>query len=70
MENGLLLGNGINRCVIHDIAWEVLQEELANDYRVKHSDSLSLPLDFECMANQLLRKYPEKGIAVSGWEIS
>lgn len=61
LENSLLLGNGINRCLISNVAWGDLLNNLANEYGVECSRKLSFPLEFECIANQILERDSQAG---------
>lgn len=49
-----LIGNGLNRCIVNNISWGDLLKNIANEYGVELEDSVSFPMQFECIANQIL----------------
>lgn len=56
LENCLLIGNGLNRCLKRD-SWDDLLKTMAEKYGVIHyQDSSSFPLEFESLVNQYQMK--------------
>ena len=55
MSNSLFIGNGLNRAIISNIAWDDLLKNIANEYQVSHNEHISFPLEFESIANQILQ---------------
>lgn len=52
LENGLLIGNGLNRCLDADVSWNNLLEDIARDHGVKCNGSIPFPMEFENVVNQ------------------
>lgn len=53
-KNSLFIGNGLNRSIISNIAWNDLLEKIAEEYKVIHNPDITFPLEFESIANQIL----------------
>ena len=49
-----LIGNGLNRCIADNISWGDLLQKIANEYGVELQSSVSFPMQFECIVNQIL----------------
>ena len=56
MENSLLLGNGLNRCLRSSISWGELLKETADRLGVRYYPEISMPLEFERIVNSYLSK--------------
>lgn len=56
MRNSILIGNGLNRCLSNGISWSDLLKTIAMNYKVNHNAEISFPMEFENIANQILRK--------------
>lgn len=56
MKNSLFIGNGLNRSINSNIAWGDLLQNIAKEYNVDHNKNITFPLEFECIANQILQK--------------
>lgn len=56
MNTSLLLGNGINRCILSEISWGNLLDAIAREYDVKLNQDVSFPMQFECLVNQILKE--------------
>ena len=54
MESSLLIGNGLNNCLKNSIPWKNLLEGIAKEYGVEYNGNISMPLEFECIVNQIL----------------
>lgn len=63
MNNSILIGNGLNRCLPNGISWGNLLQDIANKYGVVHNPKISFPMEFENIVNQILQKeqYCNKG---------
>jgi hypothetical protein len=55
-RNVLFIGNGLNRCYYHDLAWNNLLKEIASEYNISMNTQNSFPMEFECIINQILEK--------------
>lgn len=55
MKSSLFIGNGLNRSIISNIAWNDLLQNIAEEYGVLHNTNISFPLEFESIANQILK---------------
>lgn len=55
-RQSIMLGNGINRCMLSNISWEDLLVDIACDYGVALNTKISFPMQFENMINQILAK--------------
>lgn len=58
MNNCLLIGNGLNRCLEHSISWGKLLKDIANDLNVSYNENIAMPLEFERIINQYLNNNP------------
>lgn len=56
MKNSLFIGNGLNRSIISSIAWSDLLKNIAEAYGVFHNSNITFPLEFESIANQILKR--------------
>lgn len=56
MKNSLFIGNGLNRSIISDIEWGNLLKMIAEEYGVVQNEKITFPLEFENIANQILKK--------------
>lgn len=52
-RQSIMLGNGINRCMIKDISWGDLFSDIANKYSVELNINISFPMQFETVINQI-----------------
>lgn len=59
MKTSVLLGNGINRCVLKDICCSDMLSEIAKKYNVELNKNISFPMQFETLATQILLKYSD-----------
>lgn len=50
------MGNGINRCLKSDISWENLLKKSAEKHGIEKLPDISLPMQFEFLANEILKK--------------
>lgn len=50
----LMLGNGLNRCIVNNISWSGLLQSIADEYHVSIDYNVSFPMQFECIVNQIL----------------
>lgn len=57
-KNCIFIGNGLNKCSSNQIGWANLLETVANRYGVTHNSGISLPLEFERLANSILDSSP------------
>lgn len=57
MKTSVLLGNGINRCVLQNICCADMLSQIAKKYDVELNENISFPMQFETLANQILMKY-------------
>jgi len=66
MNNSLLIGNGLNRCLPNGVSWGDLLQKIADKYDVKHNSEISFPMEFENIVNQILQKeqYYNKGDSI------
>lgn len=55
MHSTLLIGNGLNNCLKDSIKWSDLLEGIAKEYGVKYNGNIPMPLEFECIVNQILK---------------
>lgn len=55
MKSSLLIGNGLNNCLKNSISWRNLLEGIAKEYGVEYNGNISMPLEFECIVNQILK---------------
>lgn len=56
MDNCLLIGNGLNRCLDSGIPWGNLLKEIAEERAVDYCPDISMPLEFERIVNNCLKK--------------
>jgi len=56
MKNSLFIGNGLNRSILSNIAWDDLLQNIAEEYGVSHNPQITFPLEFESIANQILKR--------------
>ena len=56
MDNCLLIGNGLNRCLDKGISWGDLLKTIAEDRNVSYNPEISMPLEFERIINEYLIK--------------
>ena len=54
MKKCIMLGNGINRCMITNISWGDLLNNVAKENGIKLNPNISFPMQFENLANQIL----------------
>lgn len=54
MDNYLLIGNGLNRCLPDGIPWGNLLKRIADEYGVSYNPDISMPLEFERIINEYL----------------
>ena len=59
MKTSVLLGNGINRCVLKDICCSDMLSQIAKKYNVELNKNISFPMQFETLATQILLKYSD-----------
>ncbi len=64
MNTTILLGNGINRCILSDISWGNLLEVIAREYDVNLNRDVSFPMQFENIVNQILKKRKTPGDSI------
>lgn len=43
-QQSIMLGNGINRCVVSNISWSDLLSDIAKDYGVNLNVNISFPM--------------------------
>lgn len=55
-RQSVMLGNGINRCVLSNISWGDLLSEIAQDHEIDLNSNISFPMQFENIINQILAK--------------
>ncbi|MCR5610619.1 MAG: SIR2 family protein [Clostridiales bacterium] len=58
MDNCLLIGNGLNRCLNGGVPWGDLLKATAEHLNVTYNPELSMPLEFERIINEYLEKNP------------
>jgi len=56
MSVSLLIGNGLNRCLRDELAWDNLLRTVAVKHRVTSNSKISLPLEFERICNLIFDK--------------
>ena len=56
MKHTLLVGNGLNRCLESSISWGDLLKDIATEYGVNYNGEIPMPLEFESIVNQYLKK--------------
>lgn len=56
MDNCLLIGNGLNRCLEGGIPWGNLLKDIAEERAVNYCPDISMPLEFERIVNNCLKK--------------
>lgn len=61
MKKSIMLGNGINRCILSKVSWGDLLSTIANKYNVPLNKDISFPMQFETLVNQIL-KYSRNSI--------
>lgn len=54
MKNCLFIGNGLNRCLDNSISWKNIMSYVSNEINVASCEGISLPMDFERMANEYM----------------
>lgn len=54
MRKTILLGNGINRCILSNISWGDLLSTIATKYNIEINQNISFPMQFETLVNQVL----------------
>jgi len=59
MDNCLLIGNGLNRCLEHGVSWGNLLQGVADDLGVSYNPEITMPLEFERIINEYLASNPE-----------
>ncbi len=61
-RQSVMLGNGINRCVLSNISWGDLLSDIAQDHEIDLNPNISFPMQFEnIMVNSRLSlNYPEE----------
>ena len=52
MRKTILLGNGINRCILSNISWGDLLSTIATKYNIEINQNISFPMQFETLVNQ------------------
>lgn len=52
----VMLGNGINRCVLSNISWGDLLADIAQVHEIDLNPNISFPMQFENIINQILAK--------------
>ena len=60
MENCLLIGNGLNRCLEGSISWDSLLQEVAETLGVTHNKYIAMPLEYERIINSYLESHISK----------
>lgn len=60
----LLIGNGLNNTLDDGISWSELLKKIAESHNVEYNGNLPMPLEFECIMNQILRTYPNPSMDV------
>lgn len=55
MKKCIMLGNGINRCILSNVSWGDLLSTIANRYNVQLNKNISFPMQFETLVNQILK---------------
>lgn len=55
-DNGLLIGNGLNRCLKKEGSWNDLLEAMAKKYDATYNGNIPLPMEFESIVNQCQMK--------------
>ena len=58
MNNYLLIGNGLNRCLAGGIPWGSLLQNIADKYGVSYNPNITMPLEFERIVNEYLKSNP------------
>lgn len=58
MNNYLLIGNGLNRCLPDGIPWGNLLKNIADKYSVSYDPNITMPLEFERIVNEYLDSNP------------
>ena len=56
LKSTLLIGNGLNRCLENSISWSDLLKDVSTDYDVEYNGAIPMPLEFESIVNQILKK--------------
>jgi hypothetical protein len=54
MDNYILVGNGLNRCLSGGIPWGNLLEKISAKYKVSYNPDIVMPLEFERIVNEYL----------------
>lgn len=54
MRKTILLGNGINRCILSNVSWGDLLSTIATKYNIEINQNISFPMQFETLVNQVL----------------
>lgn len=54
VKKTILLGNGINRCILSNVSWGDLLSTIATKYNVEINQNISFPMQFETLVNQVL----------------
>lgn len=54
MKTCIMLGNGINRCTLSNISWGDLLATIAKKYGATLNSTISFPMQFENLVNQIL----------------
>ena len=55
-RQSVMLGNGINRCVLSNISWGDLLSDIAQVHEIDLNPNISFPMQFENIINQILAK--------------
>ena len=61
MNTSIMLGNGLNRCIVDNISWSNLLLDIANEFHVTVNGEISFPMQFEVLANQILNSPQYQG---------
>lgn len=64
MDNCLLIGNGLNRTLEHSIPWSDLLKDIADELGTSYCSDNILPLEFERIVNEYLKKCKEPDVSV------
>ncbi|MBR3098433.1 MAG: hypothetical protein IKH18_02510 [Clostridia bacterium] len=62
MENCLLIGNGLNRCLKTSSAWGELLKKTADRLKVHYEEDISMPLEFERIVNEYMSKVKDAAV--------
>lgn len=56
MQNYLLVGNGLNRCLSTGVSWGDLLKTVAEKYHVSYNPNIVMPMEFERIVNEILSR--------------